>query len=146
MDKAEKGGERVTNQEKKKYLLQYRGLEGEINQLLEEKSRLRAQAEKMTSSYSDTPKGQTDGNSLARVVEKIIELEEKLNDRIDKQVDLRMQIEKSIETVADYRLREVLIRRYILGQKWEDIALTMHYCRQRIWELHGKALTHFQKS
>ena len=135
----------MTNQEKKKYLLQYRGLEGEIDRLIEELGEQRAKAQKMTAAYSDLPKGQPAGDSLARAVERMIELEEKLNARINKQVDLRMEIERGIEAVTDHRLREVLLRRYVLGQKWEEIALAMHYCRQRIWELHGKALTHFQK-
>ena len=45
-----------------------------------------------------------------------------------------------IDLVADPVQREVLDRRYIRGELWEDIAYNMHYSRQHINRLHGWAL------
>ena len=130
----------MTNQEKKKYLLQYRGLEGEISRLIEELGEQRAKAQKMTAAYSNLPKGQPAGDSLARAVERMIELEEKLNARIDTQVDLRMEIERGIETISDSILRDLLRCKYIEGLTWEEIAVKLNYSERQIYNLHGLAL------
>ena len=45
-----------------------------------------------------------------------------------------------IDLVADPVQREVLDRRYMRGELWEDIAYNMHYSRQHINRLHGWAL------
>ena len=53
---------------------------------------------------------------------------------------VRQRVEKIIGTVPDAVQREVLTRRYIIGQRWEDIAVVMNYSRQHITRLHGYAL------
>lgn len=45
-----------------------------------------------------------------------------------------------IDLVSDPIQREVLDRRYIRGELWEDIALHMNYSRRHINRLHGWAL------
>ena len=45
-----------------------------------------------------------------------------------------------IDLVADPVQREVLDRRYMRGELWEDIALHMNYSRRHINRLHGWAL------
>ena len=77
-------------------------------------------------------------NELA--VEKIIALEGQINAKIDDLLKIKQQVEKAIQTVQDGTLREVLIQRYILGKRWEQIAVDMNYSWRRIYQLHGKAL------
>lgn len=48
--------------------------------------------------------------------------------------------EKIVAAVPDRIQREVLTRRYIIGQQWEDIAECMNYSLRRITQLHGIAL------
>lgn len=52
----------------------------------------------------------------------------------------RERAEELISSVPDSVQREVLTRRYIIGQRWEDIAECMNYSRRRITQLHGIAL------
>lgn len=52
----------------------------------------------------------------------------------------RERAEKLIASVPDSVQREVLTRRYIIGQRWEDIAESMGYSRQHVTRLHGYAL------
>ena len=52
----------------------------------------------------------------------------------------RQRAEKIINSVPDHVQREVLTRRYIIGQRWEDIAECMNYSRRRVTQLHGIAL------
>ena len=52
----------------------------------------------------------------------------------------RKRTEELISSVPDPVQREVLTRRYIIGQRWEEIAECMNYSRRRITQLHGIAL------
>ena len=52
----------------------------------------------------------------------------------------RNRTEELISSVPDPVQREVLTRRYIIGQRWEEIAEYMNYSRRRITQLHGIAL------
>lgn len=52
----------------------------------------------------------------------------------------RKRAEELISSVPDPVQREVLTRRYIIGQRWEEIAECMSYSRRRITQLHGIAL------
>ena len=52
----------------------------------------------------------------------------------------RKRTEELISSVPDPVQREVLTRRYIIGQRWEEIAEYMNYSRRRITQLHGIAL------
>lgn len=55
-------------------------------------------------------------------------------------ISVRHRAEKLIAFVPDQAQREVLTRRYIIGQRWEDIAVCMNYSLRRIYQLHGYAL------
>ena len=55
-------------------------------------------------------------------------------------ISVRHRAEKLIASVPDQAQREVLTRRYIIGQRWEDVAVCMNYSLRRIYQLHGYAL------
>ena len=131
----------MTNQEKKKWLLEYRRLEQNIERDMEELQRLESRAEKITSMVSDMPKGSQQGDSLQRSVEKICELKVSLNQRIDAAVEKRKEIETVIETLEDKTLQLLLRYRYIDGMTWEQIAVKMNYDYRWTLRLHGRALT-----
>lgn len=50
------------------------------------------------------------------------------------------EIEGKIAGIEDGRQREILRRRYIAGQKWEEIAKEMHLDDRWVLRLHGRAL------
>lgn len=68
-------------------------------------------------------------------------------DRLLKEMNTaRQKAEKIISSVPNQAQREVLTRRYIIGQRWEDIALSMNYSRQHVTRLHGYALQTIRKT
>lgn len=123
----------------KAYLSQYLALDREIGRLLEEKARWMALATKATPSFSQGSRGQG-GDRLQLAVEKIAEWEEKIDGKVDVLVELRQEIEGKLAALPDPRYREILHRRYILGQKWETIGEEMNYSYRQICRLHGAAL------
>lgn len=128
------------NEAKKQYLLRYRQAEREVRLLMEEKERLLALATKVTPSYSGETKGSGSGDRMGAAVDKIVQCEEEINRAIDCAVDLRSEIKGAIATVPDWKLREILTRRYILGQKWEQIAWEMSLEFRWVRRLHGRAI------
>ena len=125
----------------KEYLRQYGQIEREIERLLDERQRWVDLATRITPAYSDTPKGGQSGDGkIPAAVEKIVEQERRIDARFRELMALLDEIEGKIAGLEDERQREILRRRYIGGQKWEDIAKGMHYGYQWVCKLHGRAL------
>ncbi len=131
----------MTNKDKKKWLLEYRKLDQDIERDMEELQRWKSRAEKITSSVSDMPKGGNQGDRLQLAVDRICELEERLNGKIDAAVKRRKEMEAAIATVEDRTLQLLLRYRYIDGMTWEQIAVKMNYDYRWTLRLHGRALT-----
>ena len=70
---------------------------------------------------------------------------ERLNAQWDKLIALRKEAKVLIERIADGRYRDVLTRRYLQGQSWEQMAVEMFYDYHYIHKLHKNALTIFQE-
>ena len=89
---------------------------------------------------SDGSVHERDGNSVERAYCRLADYEDELEEAFAKMVKSRERAEKLINSVGDDAQREVLTRRYLIGQRWEDIAYTMNYSRQHVTRLHGYAL------
>ena len=129
----------MTNQDKKAYLRGYLEAGREIDRLQEELARCQSLAAKITPTISDVPGGHGE-NRLQTAVEKIAELENQIAAKIDEWRAARDKIVEVINTVEDYRLRSILLQRYVQGKTFEQIAVSMHYDYRWITRLHGRAL------
>ena len=130
----------MTNQDKIAYLKQYKYLDRHIDQMLEEKERWRTRAEKMTSTWSDMPKGSDGEDQRELAICKMLDCERVVTGMIDDLVDLGREIKEIISQVDDEILRELLMHRYIEGKKFEEIAVGMNYSWRQIHRLHTRAL------
>ena len=68
---------------------------------------------------------------------------QRLNTKWDELINLRETAKKLIDALNDWRYREVLTLRYLDGQSWEQVAVTMGYTYRGVTGLHGKALKVF---
>ncbi len=68
---------------------------------------------------------------------------QRLSAKWDELINLRETAKKLIDTLKDGRYREVLTLRYLDGQSWEQVAVTMGYTYRGVTGLHGKALKAF---
>ena len=112
-------------EEKKVLLQEYRKLDGRINRALDEKRRWEELAVRISPVYSDMPRGGGNGDKLTEAVQRIVDLEAEIDRDIDRLVDLRQWIERNIDAVEDTRLRDILRRRYVDGDRIEKIAVDM---------------------
>ena len=131
----------MTNQEKIKWLSQYRDVVKETMRLVREKEEWRSLAEKITPSYSFEPKTRSVTSKVETGAENIVEIDKQLQEQIAKRVRLRLEIAKVIYDLGSEKHRYLLSSRYIDGKKWEQIALDMNYSVMQIWRMHGEALS-----
>ena len=66
-------------------------------------------------------------------------------DLVDKLWTKRIEIERVIFMIENATLAELLQRKYIRLQKWDDIATDMKFDSRYIYKLHGKALVEADK-
>lgn len=131
----------MTNQEKKEFLQQYKLAEIEEQRLEHEIERWRERAGKTTQRYSLANVSGSDKRGddvLVMLGDKARELTEQM----EKLIKLREKIEKAINSVDEFNLRELLRLRYIDGLRWEEVAVRMHYSWRQVIRLHGIALDH----
>lgn len=131
----------MTNQEKIKYLKQYKTNELEIIKLNEEIATISNMAFKITSSLSDMPKANSSEDKLQVAVEKLVSLQNNLADKILENINFRIHIENIIDNLAEKRLRLLMRYRYIDGLTWENIAVKLNYDYRWVLRLHGIALS-----
>lgn len=125
-------------------LCQYRWLELDIQRLTAQIDSWRA---RMAYLGSGVPKNslnvttnEPDGNTV-NCIAKVIDLQRKLEIKLQKQLQLKAQAEELVESLKDPRERLLLRYRYMLGMRWEEIAVTMHYGYRWVLRLHQRALS-----
>ena len=93
----------------------------------------------MTQALTGMP-GSGDGQALPRAVEQILEAQEKLQAQAARTAECRTQVAAAIYGVADPLRRDILTRRYILGQRWERIAADNNRDLRWMLRLHRRAV------
>ena len=128
----------------KEYLRQYLDADRAINAKLEQISKLRALATKTTQTLQPDKVQSSNENKTEKIIAKIVDLENEVDAEIDRLVEIKKQVENVIATVPNKAQRTVLERRYIDGERWEEIAVKMHYTYRHVIRLHGRALQTLQ--
>ena len=121
--------------EKIAFLRRYREAVRQEDTILQEIEELRTQAARVTQALTGMPGG-GDGQALPRAVEQILEAQEKLQAQAARTAESRTQVAAAIYRVDDPLRRDILTRRYILGQRWERIAADQNFTLRRVLQLH----------
>ena len=133
--------ERELNEKKKKYLKSYRficnrikSLERQIEELRESKSQAKTQE------ITDMPHGSGKMSDLSDYIDKLERLEEKASYKCEEKRQKKIEIENTIMDISDDIESDVLYKRYIMLEGWNDIAEELGYCERQIYRIHGQAL------
>lgn len=125
----------------KEYLRQIRSCDRTITNKLEEVTKLNELMLNVTSAWkSDVVQSGGSGDKLGDTVAKIIDLQKEINEEIDRSVDLRREVMATIDKVEESDLRDILYRRYLRFESWEEIAVGTAYTYRHVLRLHGIAL------
>ena len=129
----------------KKDLQQYLWLRRVIKQLEDRREELETEATRMTVRYSDQPKGAPyDKDRMAELVVEMVELDEKIQAKLAESYELARKIEEAIGSLPE-REQYLMRARYIQGERWEQIAVDMHYSWQHVHRIHANALRLLKK-
>ena len=131
----------MSYEEKIRWLRRYRDalrLEEELRQELEAQ---RARACKTTAALTGMPGGGGDGQALPRAVESIVAAQQELQAQINLCGATRREVVAALDQVTDTLDHEILRRRYLLGQRWENIAVEMHIELRWIYRRHRRAVS-----
>lgn len=127
------------NEQKKEYLKSYRRAIKREQDILDELQRLRL--DKMFPSVVNDgmPHGSShsDLSDYAAILDEQIELLKE--ERLEK-ARCYQKIERQIRQMENEDEQEVLRLRYILGMKWEEVAVKMDYSWRQIHRIHSAAL------
>lgn len=111
-----------------------RELEREVDQM-------ETLATRVTPRLSGMPGGGADGQSLPRAVEGIIRAKQELEVQVNVCKAIRGEVVAVLEQITNPRDHEILRRRYILGQKWEQIAVETCIDLRHVFRIHRRAVT-----
>ena len=126
--------------EKVAWLRRYRESLRREQLLTEEIGQLEAQARRVTRAISGMPGGGGDGQAIPRAVERLEEARQKLAAQLEQGQARRAEIEAAIQREGHPLRRDILTRRYILGQRWEKIAAAHHLVLRQVFRLHHQAV------
>ena len=131
------------NEEKKEYLKGYIKalkteciLESQLQQIRESKLFPSIQIDGMPYSHTNS--------DLSVYAEKVSEIIEKIGKQKLECCRKYEEISEAISDMKDDTEKEVLMRRYILCEKWEEIAVNMGYGYRHVLKIHGNALSNFK--
>lgn len=121
----------MTYEEKVRWLRRYRDSLRLERTLREELAEQQSRACKITAALTGMPGGGGDGQALPRTVESIIAAQQELQAQINLCGATRREVVAALDQVTDARDHEILRRRYLLGQRFEEIAVEM--CLEYRW-------------
>ena len=127
-------------EEKVHWLRRYRDalrLEEELRQELEDQ---RSRACKTTAALTGMPGGGGDGQALPRAVESIVAIQQELQAQINICGAIRREVVAALDQVAEECDHVILRRRYLRGQKFEQIAVEMNLEYRWVRRLHKKCV------
>ncbi len=126
----------MTYDEKVCWLRRYQDSLRRERELAEEVEQLRARACKVTPSLTGMPGGTSDGQSLPRAVENIVQTQQELQAQINQCGAVRREIVTALNQVSNPRDHEILRRKYLLNETWEKIAVAMYYSYKQVRRRH----------
>lgn len=130
----------MTYDEKIAFLRRYRDVQRTMRRLLEELQQLQAEATSVSQALSGMPSGGGDGQAIPRAVERIADAESRLVSAYGAALAELNWVKDAIDTVPDPLRRDILTRRYILGQRWERIAADIDRDLRWVLRLHHRAV------
>lgn len=86
------------------------------------------------------PHGSGVSNPTADIAARAASIAAELSQKLNECIDLRLQIEQAVNALNEPRERELMRRRYIEGQRWEQVAYEMNYTLRHVTRLHGRIL------
>ena len=126
--------------DKIKWLRRYQDSLRRERELEREVEQMETLAARVTPRLSGMPGGGADGQSLPRAVEGIIRAKQELEAQVNVCKAIRAEVVAALEQITNPRDHEILRRRYVLGQTWEQIAVETFYSYKQVRRRHSRCV------
>lgn len=132
----------MTVDEVKDYLNQVRNADKMIDLKQKRLDELNAQKTAIGSQdfSRERVKSSPSGDTLSRLIDKIVDLQNEINADIDRFIDLKAEIMRKIEALQNADDRIFLYAKYFEYKKHSEIAEEMRYSERNIVKIHKRAL------
>lgn len=126
------------------WLEQVQKLDQLINAKLSEREQLWALATRVTPDTDGMPHGKGEvSDPVGNAVVKLVALAEEINQLVDMYVAHKQKVISALEELPAKEYG-VLHRHYIKYMSWNAVAEDMGYCKQQIWRIRKKAISHLK--
>jgi hypothetical protein len=125
----------------KAYLRQIKLYDMRINIKIDELAAIKASLTKITPTLRDDAVSSSGSqDKLGDAVARMVDLRDEINADIDRYVDAKRHVSATIDRIADPDQLQVIHRRYVLYESFEQIACEMCMTYRNVCYIHGKAL------
>lgn len=121
----------------KQWLSRARSIDSEIDTLLISYAETKARLLSITQQITGDPVQSTKD---PHKYDALVVLSAQIDAKVDSLVDAKKEIAEAILKLPKRNHREVLMRRYIGGESWADIAEGLNYSQRAVYKIHGRAL------
>lgn len=128
----------------KEYLNTIKERRDRIKTLMEEIEQLRADAESVSINLDGMPRNNGQ-SSFEKLAIELTEAESKLTEEMSGLWSEVMKAHSLIGQMSSSQRQQILTKRYLKGQRWEEIAYEMHFSWQHCFRVHGLALAELDK-
>lgn len=127
----------------KEYLTQAFMLDRRIRIELEKVRAMRASLDYKSPALQGFGSGSPEGRDMQ--IARVLDHEAGARRLIGELVCRKLEIGLTLDRVSDLRLREILVRRYLSFQKWEQISVDMTIDLRWLYRLHKKGLAEVER-
>ncbi len=125
----------------KEYLMQYRDSINRANAIIGRIAELKSLCEKITPTYGTSGGCHAASDKLGAAVARLVDAENDAAMELDALRKMMREVDAVIRKVPDERYRNLLYRRYICGETFEEISIAMNYSYVHVvHRLHPAAL------
>lgn len=132
----------------KEYLQQLYKADVIIKQRIQEKEDIRARLSSIGSFDYTKDRVQVSASgdaSYVKQLEKIIDLENDINRLFVEYFDMKHRVIGQLHALNNADQIKILYKRYVLGEKFEQIAVDLNFSISNVYKIHGYGLREFQK-
>lgn len=128
----------------REYLQTIKDKRDRIRILMEEIEQLRTDAESVSINLDGMPRNNGQ-SSFEKLAIQLAETESKLTQEMSGLWSEVMRAHSLIGQMSSSQRQQILTKRYLKGQRWEEIAYEMHFSWQHCFRVHGMALAELDK-
>ena len=135
----------MTINEVDKFLQSYIKSKRRYNSILLDVEEIETQIAGLSIDYTKEKVQSSPGDRLTNSIDRLNYLHKECTRILEECTNDMEQVFYTINNVKDSELHELLTRRYIAGQVWEQIAVEMAYTNRHIYKLRQRALEEVRK-